>query len=190
MPFGRESQFVQSVPLEENPAPGNAPELLEEDMRLRDRLENFLIEPGTEGKERKVIDNILPLVETGEHQMIVAPVGSGKTLAVPVEVYLGGKEKVRPDRVIVVQPTQQLTANAADILRSLYGKDLIGHQYGGMDAARKQNQNAKILVVTGGMAWNMLKRRQIGPNDYVFFDEVHQLMGFDEIEVMLAALTS
>ncbi len=158
-------------------------------LRLRQALYRFLVEPGTDGREKRVIANILPEISTTINQTIVAPVGSGKTLAVPAEILLGGKDNNPPRRVIIVQPTQQLTANTSDILSTLHGDDLVGHRYGGMDKARVKNPDGEIQVVTTGTLWNMLKRGLVGPDDYVFFDEIHQTMGFPQVEAALAALT-
>lgn len=156
--------------------------------KLRQQLDAFLLEPGSDEKELRVISNVLPDIQTTKNQMIVAPVGSGKTLGAAPEILLGGKDIIAPRRIIIVQPTQQLCANASEILATLYGQDIVGHRYGGLDTTRVKNADAKIMVVTTGVLWNMFKRGYIGKNDYVLFDEIHQTMGFAQIEAVIGSL--
>ncbi|MBN1162172.1 DEAD/DEAH box helicase family protein [Patescibacteria group bacterium] len=155
--------------------------------KLREALDAFLIEPGTGGETRPIAD-VLDDVDPEKVQAFTAPTASGKTLGLAAELLLAENSENKPRRVIVVEPTQGTCGEAAEILRYLYGDDIIGHKYGGESQDRVKNPDANVLVTTTGTAWNMMIHGEIAPDDYVLFDEVHSSMGFGHTEAMIALL--
>lgn len=155
--------------------------------QLRVDLEKFLIDPFAPGETRPIAD-LLPHVSPDRNQAFIAPTAAGKTLALAPAILLADHTQNKPRRVIVVEPTQGLCGDAAQNLRYLYGDDLVGHWYGGLDQERKANLGANILIVTPGIAWNMLSRGQIAAADYVLFDEIHADMNFADTEGLIGNL--
>jgi hypothetical protein len=154
--------------------------------QLAKDLTAFLHEP--DGSGERVIAEIIPQVNPEKHQMFVAPLASGKTMALAPNLLLGN-DHYAPKRVIVVEPTQGLCADAHRNLSSLYGEDIIGHKYGGFEDDRVKNPTAPILVTTTGSFWNMLKHGNIEADDYVLFDEIHQGLAFAHTEASIALLS-
>lgn len=155
--------------------------------KLRADLVAFLQDPLSSGDTRPIAD-LLPQVSPDRNQAFIAPTGAGKTLALAPALLIAEHTRNKPRRIIVVEPTQGLCGDAAQTLRYFYGDDLIGHWYGGLDQERKTNLGANILVVTPGIAWNMLLRGNIADSDYVLFDEVHADMNFADTEGMIGIL--
>lgn len=155
--------------------------------QLRTALEAFIKDP-VDGGETRPIADLLPHVDSSKNQAFIAPTGAGKTLALAPALLLGENTPNKPRRIIVIEPTQGLCGDAAQTLRYLYGEDIVGHWYGGLDQERKENLTANVLVVTPGIAWIMLSRGDIAGSDYVLFDEVHADMNFADTEGMIGIL--
>ena len=152
--------------------------------KLRDDVEAFITLPGG---ERRLVAQLLPQVDPERNRAYIAPTGTGKTLALAPQLLLTEGEH-RPRRVIIIEPTQGLCGDAAENLAHFYGEDITGHWYGGLDKERKRNPDANILVVTTGMAWNLYARGEIGPDDYVLFDEIHADMQHGVTEALIGCL--
>lgn len=148
-------------------------------------LDQFLTLP--DGTQRPITE-LLEEVNPDTNRAFAAPTGSGKTLAIVPTEAIAERAHIPPRRIIVVQPTRQLSANVSETLQALYGSDVIGHHFGGLGNERIQNRNAPILVVTPGQMWNMFRNGFIGPEDHVHFDELDACMNFAETEAAIAAL--